>query len=157
MSTRPGNAAIPGSATVSRRKFMQQMGLPSMTDNLELEVEFPDGSTLEFEVELSRDVQTGEVKLNFTAVPGSAQSPELSFIPIDPAEFPVLLGNEIFGDGRFIEGLGDLFVRGGGRLDRDRSGGGCTGRAQCWTEIDEEGNERERCRVILPKKELMSC
>ena len=27
LSTRPGNAAIPGSVTVSRRKFMQQMGL----------------------------------------------------------------------------------------------------------------------------------
>lgn len=131
--------------------------LPDRIGQFRITVRFPDGSSIRLNIQVARNFSTGKFEFIFEVDPGSAQGPGLAWIPVTSGEFMAVFGNTFTSDARFVDALGDLFVRGGGRTERVRSGGGCTGTMECWTETEADGNVVERCRVTLPKDELKDC
>lgn len=119
-------------------------------------VHFPDGTSVELEItaivrdELGR-FKTVRLEVNVASV----QGPGLDPIPTTPGAFLTALANGIAGDPAYLSNLSDLFVRGGGRIDRSPSGDSCNAFMQCRDAgVDAKGNPLIECRLVLPKEEL---
>ncbi|MCA1777888.1 MAG: hypothetical protein LC637_00475, partial [Xanthomonadaceae bacterium] len=67
-------------------------------------------------------------------------------------------GSGFSGNPNFIENLGDLIQRGGGRVERLRTGDTCTGSVVCTDAgADGAGNPVIDCRLVLPDVALTGC
>jgi len=119
-------------------------------------VHFPDGTTIDvLVIKIVRGDLGGFKGVRVKVDTASAQGPGLSSIPTTPAAFLTALANGIAGDPQYLINLSDLFVRGGGRVDRSRSGGSCNAFMQCEDAgVDANGNPLVECRLVLPKEEL---
>ncbi len=129
-------------------------GITSITVN------FPDGTKIEVEVIDRVKDENGNIKgLKLKVdVTSAALDDVFAQLPVDPTDFINPFQNGFEGDSRLIENLGDLFVRGGGRLTRNRSGGGCRSTIVCIVDIDTEtGETGPRCETNEPEDQLRSC
>lgn len=134
--------------------------LPKSINETTLTLEFSDGTTVKFEISLSRDIDDGKIELKFDIDPDSARGPGLSQIPSTIGAFLDAFGNGFEGDPEFIDGLADLFVRVGGRVQRreDSGGGGCQATMECFQQMNDDTGEMEAvCRVSGTRDELTGC
>jgi len=129
---------------------------PSILNLNSATVHFPDGTSIELDVvaivrdELSR-FKTVRLKVN----EASARGTDGSVIPTTPGAFGTAFGNPGVGNPMYLSNLSDLFVRGGGRVDREETGNSCSALMQCWEAgVDANGNPILKCRLVLPKREL---
>lgn len=119
-------------------------------------VNFDDGTSIDVDIsKVFRDIDDGEISFELTVLTSTASGPNLPLIPSTLAGFAAAFANTFTGNPGFIGNLGDLFVRGGGRVDRSRTGGSCTGSMQCEDKgVDDNGNPLIECRLVLPKEAL---
>jgi len=103
-----------------------------------------DGKIVGFEME----IESGSALLNDERTP----------IPTDIGDFSDTFRNPFTANSSLINNLSDLFVRGGGRIERNTSGGGgCTSTMECFTREDADGNPEQVCRVTVPDPQLSGC
>jgi len=129
---------------------------PSITTISSTTVHFPDGTTIELVITtIVRDEFGGFKTVRVKVDTASAQGQNLPWIPTESGDFLSFFRNGFTGNPLFLNNLGDLIVRGGGRVDRSRSGGSCNAFMQCEDAgVDANGNPLVECRLVLPKEEL---
>lgn len=121
-------------------------------------VNFPDGTEIEVKIISGKKDESGNFSgLILEVVAASASGDQLPAIPTTADGFVNFFQNGFSGNSMFIENLSDLFVRGGGRVERDQSGGGCTSTWECFYRQNDKGGFDPVCRVTAPKPELRSC
>lgn len=119
-------------------------------------VHFADGTEITVKIaEVLIDIDDGGISFEVAVLEATATGPGLTVIPSTLAGFAIAFANEFTGGPDYLSNLGDLVVRGGGRVDRRQTGGSCTASMECEDKgVDENGNPLIECRLVLPKDEL---
>ncbi|MFO7762132.1 MAG: hypothetical protein R6V61_00190 [Wenzhouxiangellaceae bacterium] len=118
-------------------------------------VHFEDGTQVTVEIIEPLNDTDGDITFNLVVDTSTASGPGLTVIPSTLGAFLIAFGNGFSGSPDYIGNLGDLIQRGGGRVERYRTGGSCTGSVDCVDDgVDENGNPKLKCRLVLPKEEL---
>jgi len=131
---------------------------PSITTISSTTVHFPDGTTIELVITtIVRDEFGGFKTVRVKVDTASAQGPRLAAIPTESRDIVSAFRNGITGNSLFLQNLSDLFVRGGGRVEREPSGGGCTSTLVCFYRQNDEGGFDPVCRLTEPDPQLRDC
>jgi len=131
---------------------------PSTTTINATTVHFPDGTSIELVITTSVRDEFGRFKTVRVKVDtASAQGPRLAAIPTESRDIVSAFRNGITGNSLFLQNLSDLFVRGGGRVEREPSGGGCTSTLVCFYRQNDEGGFDPVCRLTEPDPQLRDC
>lgn len=121
-------------------------------------VHFPDGTEVLVRIVTAVVDENGNFEGVIVEIElSSIQGPQVPSIPSGPNGFITMFGNGLTGNSLFLESLGDLFVRGGGRVERNRSGGGCTSTMECFYRQNDEGGFDPWCRLNEPDPQLRDC
>lgn len=118
-------------------------------------VQFNDGTQIKLLLARTLEDPEGDISFELVVLTSTATGPGLMIIPSNLGAFLIAFGNEFSGNSDYLGNLGDLIVRGGGRVERSPTGDSCTGTLQCKDAgVDAKGNPRIECRLVLPKVEL---
>ena len=122
-----------------------------------IKVQFNDGTEITVKIAEVLEDEDGDISFELTVKTSTATGPGLTVLPSTLDAFLIAFGNEFSGNPDYIDNLGDLIVRGGGRVERSLTGGSCNASVECTDAgVDENGTPVVDCRLVLPKEEL-SC